>query len=63
MDKPCFLSSSTHKNAKLFRKYLKQIVLDPKRAKLKHNSDFGHVRKYSWLHKSKTTQGKYMEHI
>ena len=32
--------------------------MDPKCAKLDQNSDFGHVRTYSWLHKLRNTQGK-----
>ena len=38
-------------------KYLNNLVLDPKRAKLNQNSSFGHVRTYSWLHKLRNTQG------
>ena len=41
-----------------FRNFVKNSVWDPKRAKLNQNSDFGHVRTYSWLHKLRNTQGK-----
>ena len=36
----------------------KTCLWGPKRAKLDQNSDFGHVRTYSWLHKLRNTQGK-----
>ena len=52
------MSSSTQNHAESFRNYLKKSVLDPKRAKLNYNSDFSHVRTYSWLHQLRNTQGK-----
>ena len=42
-----FLSSSTQNHAESSRNYLNNLALDPKRAKLDQNSDFGHVRNYS----------------
>ena len=39
-----FLDSSTQNHAEPFWNYLEKSVLDPKRAKLDQNSDFGHVR-------------------
>ena len=51
-------SSSTQNHAESFRNFVKNSVLDPTRAKLNQNSDFGHVRTYSWLHKLRNTQGK-----
>ena len=56
--KPCFLDSSTQNHAESCGNYLKHAVSDPKRAKLNQNSDFDHVRTYSWLHKLRNTQGK-----
>ena len=47
-----------HAYAESSRHFLKKSVWDPKRAKLDQNSDFGHVRTYSWLHKLRNTQGK-----
>ena len=44
-------SFSTQNNAEPSRNYIKKQVLDPKRAKFDQNSDFGHVRTYTWLHK------------
>ena len=54
----CFLTSSTQNHAESFRNFLKKSVWDPRRAKLYQNSDFGHVRTYSRLHKLRNTQGK-----
>ena len=52
------MSSSTQNHAESSGNYLKNSVLDPKRAKLNQNSDSGHVRTYSWLHNLRNTQGK-----
>ena len=52
------MDSSVQNHAESFGNYVKNSVLDPKHAKLNQNSDFGHVRTYSWLHKSGNTQGK-----
>ena len=61
------LSSSMQKHAESSGNYFKNLVLDPKRAKLNQNSDFGHVRTYRWLNKLRTIQrkiyGKYLGHI
>ena len=56
--KPSFLSFSTQNHVESFMNLINKSVLDPKRARLNQNSDFGHVRTYSWLHKSRNTQGK-----
>ena len=56
--KQCFLSSSMQNHAERSRNYFKKSVWDPKRAKWDQNSDFGHVRTYSWLHRLRNTQGK-----
>ena len=39
-----FLSFSSKNHAESFRNFVKNLVLDPKRAKSDQNSDFGHVR-------------------
>ena len=44
VSKQCFLSFSTQNHAERSRNYLENSVLDPNRAKLHQNSDFGHVR-------------------
>ena len=56
MEKQCFLDSSRQSHAEPLWNYLKKFVLDPKRAKLEQNSDFGHVRTYSSLHKLRNIQ-------
>ena len=53
-----FGDSSVQNHAESFGNNIKNLVLDPKRAKFNKNSDFGHVRTYSWLHKLRNTQGK-----
>ena len=53
-----FFSFSMHNHAEPWWNYLKKLVLDPKRAKLNQNCDFGHVRTYCWLQKLRNTQGK-----
>ena len=58
VSKPCFSSFSTQNHTESFINSVKIQFLDPKRAKLDQNSDFGHVRTYSWLHKLRNTQGK-----
>ena len=58
VSKPCFFSFSTQSHAESSKKFVENSVLDPKHAKLDQNSDFGHVRTYSWLHKLRNTQGK-----
>ena len=44
VSRPCFLSFSTQSHAESSRNFFKNLVLDPKHAKLDQNSDFGHVR-------------------
>ena len=58
-----FLDFSRQNHAESSGSYLKNLVLEPKRAKLDQKSDFGHVRNYSWLHKLRNTQGKIVENI
>ena len=53
-----FLNFSDKNDAESSINFVKIPFLDPKRAKLNQNSDFGHVRTYSWLHKLRNTQGK-----
>ena len=53
-----FLSFSGKNDAESLCHFVKIPFLDPKRAKLDKNSDFRHVRTYSWLHKLRNTQGK-----
>ena len=53
-----FLSFSSKNHAESFISFVKIQLLDQKLAKLDQNSDFGHVRTYSWLHKLRNTQGK-----
>ena len=53
----CFLESSAQNHAESCGNDLKNLVLDPKRAKFDQKSDFAHVRTYSWLHKLRNTQG------
>ena len=53
-----FLSFSNKNDAESLCHFVKIPFLDPKRAKLDQNSDFRHVRTYSWLHKLRNTQGK-----
>ena len=53
-----FLSFSGKNDAESLCHFVKIPFLDPKRAKLDQNSDFSHVRTYSWLHKLRNTQGK-----
>ena len=53
-----FFSFSGKGHAESSINFVKITFLDPKRAKLDQNSDFGHVRTYSWLHKLRNTQGK-----
>ena len=53
-----FLSFSNKNDAESSINFVKIPFLDPKRAKLDQNSDFRHVRTYSWLHKLRNTQGK-----
>ena len=43
---------------RIIMSFRKIPFLDPKRAKLNQNSDFGHVRTYSWLHKFRSTKWK-----
>ena len=43
----CFFSFSNKNHAESSINFIKIPFLDPKRAKLDHNSDFGHVRTYS----------------
>ena len=52
------MDSSPQNHAEPLWNYLKGSVLEPKRAKSNQNSDFGHVRTYSSLHKLRNTQGK-----
>ena len=49
----CFLSFSNKNDAESLCHFVKNLFLNPKHAKLNQNSDFGHVRTYSWLHKFK----------
>ena len=51
------MSFSSKNDAESFRNFISNSVLDPKQAKLDQNSDFGHVRTYSCLHKLRNTQG------
>ena len=60
-----FLNFSAHHHAESSGNHLKSLVLDQKCTNLDHNSDFGHVRTYSWLHQLRNTQrelyGTYLE--
>ena len=47
-----FLSFSNKNDAESLCHFVKIPFFDPKRVKLDQNSDFCHVRTYSWLHKS-----------
>ena len=40
----CFLSFSSKNDAESFRNFVKNLALDPKRAKLDQKSEIGHVR-------------------
>ena len=46
------------KPCRTIMKFIQKLNLDPKRAKLNQDSDFGQVRTYSWLHKVRNTQRK-----
>ena len=52
------MDSSAQNHAESSGNYLKNLVWDPKRAKLNQNSSLGHVRTYSWLHELRNTQGR-----
>ena len=58
VEKNMFFSFSKQNHAESSRNFLKESVLDPKHVKVDQNSDFGHVRAYSWLHRLRNTQGK-----
>ena len=58
VQKTMFLDSSMQNHVEPLWDYLKKSVLEPKHATFNQNSDFGHVRTYSWLHKLRNTQGK-----
>ena len=58
VSKPCFFSFSTQNHAESSRNFVKNSFLNPKRPKFNQNSDFGHARTYSWLHKLRNTQGE-----
>ena len=53
-----FLSFSGKNDAESLGHFVKIPFWDLKRAKLDQNSDLGHVRTLSWLHKLRNTQGK-----
>ena len=55
------MSFLTENEAERFRNYFKKSALNPKHTELDQNSDFGHVRTYSWLNKLRNTQGKRYE--
>ena len=46
-----FLSFSNKNDAESLCHFVKNLILDPKRVKFDQNSDFCHVRTFSWLHK------------
>ena len=52
------MSFSSKNDAESLCHFVKIPFLDPKRAKLDKNSDFRHVRTFSWLHKLRNTQRK-----
>ena len=53
-----FFSFSIKNHAESYINFVKIQFLDTKRAKLDQNSDFRHVRTFSWLQKLRNTQGK-----
>ena len=63
VSKLCFLSFSTQDHVESSRNFVKNSVLEPKRAKLNQNSDFEHVRTYFWLNKSRKHKGKYIKNL
>ena len=53
-----FFELLQQKPCRIIYKFRQNTISGPDTWKLDQNSDFGHVRTYSWLHKLRNTQGK-----